>query len=63
MISRTFIERPVLSSVVSIVIVLLGVVSYTALPVAQYPELAPPVVRVEALTNQCNEERARSDLA
>ncbi|MEL6739578.1 MAG: multidrug efflux RND transporter permease subunit [Planctomycetota bacterium] len=49
MISRTFIERPVLSSVVSIVIVLLGVVSYTALPVAQYPELAPPVVRVEAL--------------
>lgn len=49
MFSRFFINRPVFACVISIVIVLLGVVSYFGLPVAQYPELAPPVVRVEAL--------------
>jgi HAE1 family hydrophobic/amphiphilic exporter-1 len=49
MFSRFFINRPVFACVISIVIVLLGVVSYFGLPIAQYPELAPPVVRVEAL--------------
>jgi HAE1 family hydrophobic/amphiphilic exporter-1 len=48
MLARFFINRPVFASVVSIVIVLLGAVSYFKLPVAQYPDLAPPVVRVEA---------------
>ncbi|MBL0926891.1 MAG: multidrug efflux RND transporter permease subunit [Phycisphaerales bacterium] len=49
MISRFFIDRPVFASVLSILIVLLGLVSFFGLPRAQYPELAPPTVRVEAL--------------
>ncbi|MFD2184154.1 efflux RND transporter permease subunit [Rhodoplanes azumiensis] len=41
-----FIERPIFASVVSIVIVILGAVAYLRLPVAQYPEIAPPVINV-----------------
>jgi HAE1 family hydrophobic/amphiphilic exporter-1 len=48
MLSRFFIDRPIFASVLSIVIVLLGLVAYVVLPTEQYPELAPPVVRVEA---------------
>ena len=48
MFSRFFIHRPVFACVISILIVLMGSVAYTRLPVAQYPELAPPIVRVEA---------------
>ncbi len=43
-----FIERPVLSTVISILIVLLGLLGLKALPVAQYPEIAPPTVVVSA---------------
>lgn len=43
-----FIERPVLSTVVSLVIVLLGVLGYLTLPVTQYPDIAPPTVEVTA---------------
>ncbi len=49
MFSKFFIERPVFACVLSILITLLGFVAYFLLPVAQYPELAPPVVRIEAL--------------
>ena len=49
MLSKFFIHRPVFACVISIIIVLLGGVAYTSLPVAQYPELAPPIVRVEAV--------------
>ena len=48
MISRFFIDRPIFASVLSIVIVLVGVVAYLLLPVAQYPEVAPPTVQVTA---------------
>ena len=41
-----FIDRPIFASVVSIVIVILGAVSYGRLPVAQYPEIAPPIINV-----------------
>lgn len=43
-----FIERPVLSTVISILIVILGVLGLTSLPIAQYPEIAPPTVVVSA---------------
>ncbi|MDR3273627.1 MAG: efflux RND transporter permease subunit [Flavobacteriaceae bacterium] len=43
---RIFIERPVLSTVISIVIVILGILGVIALPVSQYPDIAPPTVRV-----------------
>ena len=43
---RTFIERPVLSSVISITIVVLGIISLFGLPVEQYPDIAPPTIQV-----------------
>jgi len=45
-ISHFFIDRPVFAGVVSIVFVILGLVSFGRLPVAQYPEIAPPVINV-----------------
>lgn len=44
--SHFFIDRPIFASVVSIVIIIVGLVSFVRLPVAQYPEIAPPVVNV-----------------
>ncbi|QRG07444.1 multidrug efflux RND transporter permease subunit [Xanthobacter dioxanivorans] len=44
--SHFFIDRPIFASVVSAVVVILGAVSYLRLPVAQYPEIAPPVITV-----------------
>lgn len=45
---KKFIDRPVLSTVVSIIILILGVLGLTTLPVSQYPDIAPPTVRVSA---------------
>nr|MBA4140407.1 efflux RND transporter permease subunit [Segetibacter sp.] len=45
---KRFIERPVLSTVISIIIVILGVLGLTTLPIAQYPDIAPPTVQVSA---------------
>src|SRR5580698_9687736 len=46
--SHFFIDRPIFAIVISIVTVLLGVIADTILPVAQYPEIAPPTVVVQA---------------
>src|SRR5262245_24817337 len=46
MISRFFIDRPIFASVLSIVIVLAGGVSYLTLPLAQFPQVTPPTVQV-----------------
>lgn len=46
--SRFFVDRPIFAGVISIVIVLLGVLAYVGLPVAQYPEVAPPTIVVSA---------------
>jgi multidrug efflux pump len=48
MFSRFFINRPIFASVLSIVIVLAGSIALFTLPVAQYPEIAPPTVEVSA---------------
>ncbi len=45
-ISRFFIDRPIFASVLSIVIVILGGVGFLRLPIAQYPEIAPPTITV-----------------
>ena len=42
----TFIKRPVLSTVISILIVLLGFIGLVSLPIEQYPDIAPPTVAV-----------------
>ena len=48
MISEVFIKRPVTAMVISILITIIGVISYTILPVSQYPSIAPPTVTVTA---------------
>ena len=45
-ISHFFIDRPIFAAVVSIIFVILGGVAFARLPVAQYPEIAPPVINV-----------------
>ena len=45
-ISRFFIDRPIFAAVLSLAFVIFGLVSYGRLPVAQYPEIAPPVINV-----------------
>ena len=46
--SRFFIDRPIFASVLSIVIVIIGVVAVVKLPIAQYPEVAPPTISINA---------------
>jgi HAE1 family hydrophobic/amphiphilic exporter-1 len=46
MIAETFIKRPVTAIVISIVIVLVGIISITNLPIAQYPDISPPTVSI-----------------
>jgi multidrug efflux pump len=48
MLARFFIDRPVLAWVISVVIILLGAIAVGFLPVAEYPEITPPTVRVSA---------------
>jgi hydrophobic/amphiphilic exporter-1 (mainly G- bacteria), HAE1 family len=45
---QKFIDRPVLSTVISVIIVILGILGLISLPVSQYPEIAPPTVTVSA---------------
>ncbi|MBR1889342.1 MAG: efflux RND transporter permease subunit [Alloprevotella sp.] len=49
-----FIERPVLSTVVSILIVILGVIGLMSLPVLQYPDIAPPTISVSTTYTGAN---------
>lgn len=48
MFARFFIDRPVFATVISVVIVLVGLVALLMLPIAQYPEVAPPTISVTA---------------
>ena len=43
-----FINRPVLSTVISILLVILGIIGLATLPITQYPDIAPPTVSVSA---------------
>ena len=49
-----FINRPVLSTVISILIVILGIIGLATLPVTQYPDIAPPTVSVRATYTGAN---------
>jgi len=53
---RRFIEHPVLSTVISILIVLLGILGLVKLPISQYPDITPPTVRVNANYGGANAE-------
>ena len=58
-ISHFFIDRPIFAAVLSIVFVILGAVALTRLPVAQYPEIAPPVVRRHRAVSRRQRRRRR----
>ena len=45
---KRFIERPVLSTVISVLIVILGILGLRSLPISQYPDIAPPTIQVSA---------------
>ncbi|PKQ66939.1 multidrug transporter AcrB [Labilibaculum manganireducens] len=53
---RKFIERPVLSTVISILIVILGVLGLSTLPREQFPDIAPPTVQISATYPGANAE-------
>src|ERR1700738_5098210 len=46
--SRFFINRPIVAMVISIIMVIVGVVSFLSLPIAQYPNIVPPEITVNA---------------
>ena len=48
MLSKFFIERPVLANVIALVMLLIGAVSINSLPIAQYPNIVPPTIQVTA---------------
>ena len=48
MFARFFVDRPIFATVLSLVIVIVGLVAMTQLPVAQYPEVTPPTIQVAA---------------
>ena len=53
---KTFIDRPILAGVISVVILLVGLIGLTQLPVEQFPEIAPPTVSVSASYAGANAE-------
>jgi len=53
---KTFIERPVLSTVISILFVVLGIIGIFTLPIEQYPNIAPPTVKVSTTYSGANAE-------
>ncbi len=57
---RFFIDRPVFSGVISVVIVLLGMISMFSLPVEQYPDIAPPTINVFATYPECRTDDFRA---
>ncbi|WP_348983596.1 efflux RND transporter permease subunit [Desulfobaculum bizertense] len=54
MLVHFFIDRPIFSSVISIIITLVGALCLVSLPIAQYPEITPPSVMVTATYNGAN---------
>src|SRR4029078_7228977 len=63
MISHFFIDRPIFATVLSVVIVVVGVVAVTQLPVAQYPDVAPPTVQVTATYPGANAKTTADNVA
>ncbi|MBD5244900.1 MAG: efflux RND transporter permease subunit [Barnesiella sp.] len=59
---KTFIDRPILSCVISISIVLLGLLSLMGLPMEQFPEIAPPTVSVSAAYAGANAETVQKSV-
>jgi multidrug efflux pump subunit AcrB len=56
MISRFFVDRPIFATVLSVVIVIVGLIAYFTLPVAQYPPVTPPTIQVRTSYPGANPE-------
>ncbi|MGR3805083.1 efflux RND transporter permease subunit [Marinibacterium profundimaris] len=63
MFSSTFISRPKMAMVISLVLTILGIVGYTVLPVEQFPDITPPVVRVTANYTGANSQTVENTVA
>lgn len=50
---KTFIDRPILSCAISVLILILGVIGLSNLPMEQYPDIAPPTIMVHLYGCQC----------
>src|ERR1700712_900030 len=61
--SHAFIERPIFATVLALVLVIVGGVAYFGLPVAQYPEIAPPTIVVRASYPGANAETVAATVA
>jgi hydrophobic/amphiphilic exporter-1 (mainly G- bacteria), HAE1 family len=61
--SHFFVDRPIFAAVLAIVIVLVGGIAYLGLPVAQYPEIAPPTIVVRATYPGANAETVAATVA
>ena len=58
---KTFIDRPILAGVISVIILLLGLIGLVQLPVEQFPEIAPPTVSVSASYAGANANELRAE--
>jgi HAE1 family hydrophobic/amphiphilic exporter-1 len=61
--SHFFVDRPIFASVLSIVLLIVGGIAYTQLPIAQYPEIAPPTIVVQAIYPGADAETVASTVA
>ena len=61
--SRFFIQRPIFASVIAIIITLAGLMASRILPIAQYPEIAPPTVTITASYPGANAETLSKTVA
>ena len=59
---RTFIDRPILSGVISVLMVLVGIIGLSRLALEQFPEIAPPVVRLMASYTGANAETVQKSV-
>ena len=59
---KTFIDRPILAGVISVLILLLGLIGLSQLPVEQFPEIAPPTVSVSAAYAGANAETVQKSV-
>ena len=63
MFSRFFIDRPIFAVVISVLLIVAGLAAMRSLPIAQYPEIAPPVVTVQAIYPGASAEVLESTVA
>ena len=59
---RTFIDRPILACVISALILLVGLIGLTNLPMEQYPDIAPPTIRVSTTYTGANAETVQKSV-